>query len=134
LGFLDVNDSSSSFDPLNEDELRAAGADKAQGSASEKWTPITPIPEGASPFGVRLRRKTPERTWVFRDREGRALGIECRWMIDGKKQIRFATWCRDEHGSEAWRLRHLPAPRPIFGLDTIAKIERADQTADGGSS
>jgi uncharacterized protein (DUF927 family) len=104
----------------------AAKPKTAEQAEADAWTCITPVPDEAFPLDVRLGGKEPRQTWLFRDVEGRVLGVECRWpKSDGGKDVRFASWCRHENGKESWRLKHLPAPRPIFGLDRLAQAPLA---------
>jgi len=91
----------------------------------DPWTCITPIPDEAFPLDVRLGGKEPKYTWIFRDAAGQALGVECRWLTETGKDIRFATWCRHDDGRTEWRLKHLPAPRPLFDLHRLAQAPLA---------
>jgi uncharacterized protein (DUF927 family) len=114
-----MNDITHAFAPLRDEDFAAAQAIGRQ-TIAEEWSTISPIPDKASPLRVSLSGDQPSATWTYRDVEGRALGVECRWLINGEKEIRFATWCRHIDGREEWRLKHLPALRPIFGLDRLA--------------
>jgi len=110
------------FDPLTDDELRASEADREQASA-EEWTAIVPIPKHAFPMirEINLAGYPLDQHWAFRNAEGQPLAIECKWVFKDKKEVRPAIFCRHEDGREEWRLRHLPAPRPLYGLDQLAQ-------------
>jgi len=114
-----MNDITQAFVPLRDEDIAAAQA-LGRETVADEWSTISPIPDNACPFGINLWGNSPDATWTYRDMEGRALGVECRWLVNGEKEIRFATLCRHIDGREAWRLKHLPAPRPIFGLDRLA--------------
>lgn len=104
------------------DAVRKLNGDPPAPPKKDQWEPITPLPEQALPPVVWMDRRKPDFTWVFRDAESRPIGVECRWIINGEKETRFAVWCRHkESGKEAWRLKHLTKPRPIYGLDRLAQ-------------
>jgi len=117
------------WEPAANDDPGAKGRTQPRPTKPEPdrdpWTCITPIPDEAFPLDVRLGGKEPKYTWIFRDAAGQALGVECRWLTETGKDIRFATWCRHDEGRTEWRLKHIPAPRPIFGLDRLAQAPLA---------
>jgi uncharacterized protein (DUF927 family) len=113
-----MNDLSGAFAPLSPEEA-ASAASFGPAPQDDPWTTITPIPPEAFPLDVKLNRKDPDWIWIFRDADERPLGVECRWLVDGQKETRFATWCRHSEGRLGWRLKHLPALRPMFGLDRL---------------
>jgi uncharacterized protein (DUF927 family) len=108
------------FSPVTAEEI-ADPQTKTRDTAQDEWIPITPIPLSAFPLQAKLRGKDPRSTWTYYDAEARPLGVECRWLTDTGKEVRFATWCRNGDGREAWRFKHLLPPRPIFGLDRLAQ-------------
>jgi hypothetical protein len=115
------------FAPIPANDVAALRSAPEQ-SREDAWSPIIPIPDsafGAFDAQVRLHGELPLKTWTFRDAEGLPLGVECRWISAEGKEVRFATWCRHEDGREQWRLKHLPSPRPIFGLEKLAQRPRA---------
>jgi uncharacterized protein (DUF927 family) len=114
-----MNDITHAFAPLRDEEFGDAQA-TAQQTVPDEWQAIYPIPDGAFPPDASLWGDPPNATWTYRDAEGQALGVECRWQSEGDKKIRFATWCGHADGRVSWRLKHLPALRPIFGLDRLA--------------
>ena len=114
-----MNDITEAFVPLRDEEIAAAQTTIHE-IVPDEWNAICPIPDRALPVQISLWNSQPSATWIYRDAEGRALGVECRWLINGDKEIRFATWCRHVDGREEWRLKHIPSPRPIFGLDRLA--------------
>jgi hypothetical protein len=47
--------------------------------------------------------------------------ITCRWNTAEGKRYSFATFWRHNDGKEQWRLKHLPAPRPLLNLHGLAE-------------
>lgn len=87
------------------------------------WLPIIPVPENAAPpHKAHEVRGMPERTWCYRDAEGRVLGFIYRFQTsDGGKEIIPHVYCRNEKtGKEEWRWMQWPIPRPLYGLDRLA--------------
>src|SRR5215213_3113178 len=110
---------SSAFDPLSEAELQKAsvnGTDQAESIVA------LVIPERAlSAIPRHPHLGSPSRHWVYRDGEGQALLVVCRFDPPGDdKQIRPLIWGRDADGREGWNWFSRPAPRPLFGLDRLA--------------
>jgi putative DNA primase/helicase len=110
--------------------------------AADSWRPIIPAPDDVKNLDVVWKIsdtwKGPDETWPYRDADGRLLGYACRWNLpDGHKQIAFATWCRNGSGQTKWKLKNLPAPRPLYGLYELAKrpeapivVVEGEKTAD----
>ena len=63
----------------------------------------------------------PAAFWVYRDQQGRVLGLVCRWdHPGGKKTIRPYTPSRNANGDIAWQWQGWAEPRPLYGLDRLA--------------
>lgn len=80
---------------------------------------IGPPPVGTEPpqmavhgFGI------PVMAWEYRDVDGSTLFWIARYEVDGKKTIRPWSWDLDRM---AWAMRAYQAPRPLYGLDLLAK-------------
>lgn len=104
---------------------------------SEEWLPVLPVPASVgAPFALgddrwrvwnpkRERESTmrPSASWAYRDADGALIG----WVIrcdfeDGGKLTPTITWCRHrETGEHRWCMRPFPTPRPLLGLDDLAK-------------
>jgi predicted P-loop ATPase len=107
------------------------------------WLPILPIPDVApEPPKAHMFRGTPERTWCYRDGEGRALGYVYRFKTsDGGKETLPLSWCHLE-GDESkrdWKWISFPQPRPLYGLDrlaakpdTVVLVVEGEKCADAG--
>src|SRR5215472_14440413 len=62
----------------------------------------------------------------YRDATSRLLGYVCRFDLkSGGKDFRPLTYCKSDAGRLAWRWQSWPAPRPLFGLDRLAKKPKA---------
>lgn len=109
--------------PFSDDERAAGGSGTA--GAHPSFESIVPVPASAPDLDLHLKvdgvSRLPDATWRYEDEAGDLIGYACRWnLADGSKEFRFASWCRSRSGEESWRLQHLPAPRPLYGLPAIA--------------
>ena len=108
------------------------------------WAPVMPVPEDAPPPPAAHEfRGKPERSWCYRDREGRVLGYVFRFVSsDGGKEIIPLTFCRHEKsGKLGWRWLGFPEPRPLYGLDRLAAkpgatvmVVEGEKCADAGDA
>jgi hypothetical protein len=85
------------------------------------------VPADADPWEIRhFEHGKPSATWKYLDKEGRLLGIACRFDFpDGSKVVMPYT-----HGTETnlvtgeiktgWRFKAFTDPRPLYGLDRLA--------------
>lgn len=106
------------------------------------WVPVLPVPAHASAVPVaHIKRGLPERTWCYRDAEGRVLGYVWRFVTsNGSKEVLPLTWCRNVvTEKEDWRGISFPDPRPLYGLDRLAArpeapvlIVEGEKCADAG--
>jgi hypothetical protein len=109
----------------------------ADAPASETWTPILPVPPDAPKIDDAAFTKLaptgfkPTRAWPYRDPDGQLLGYIFRCepcSVDdeqARKQIRPLTFCSNKSGGRAWRVRGFVPPRPMYGLDRLAKHRNA---------
>jgi len=94
------------------------------------WTTIIPVPANAPKPPTEIRRdgKTlkASRIETYFASDGRLLGHVCRFDLGGgAKEFRPLTYCRGGAGELAWRWQSWPSPRPLFGLDRLAKRAKA---------
>jgi hypothetical protein len=76
------------------------------------------------PATIRHRRLgEPSRVWEYRDAAGALLFLVARFDPPGERKQILPFTC----GSDGWRWRAPPAPRPLYGLDRLAA--RPDATA-----
>lgn len=106
------------------------------------WTPIVPAPADApAPPAAHYARGKPQKTWTYRDAEGRILGFVYRFVkSDGGKEILPVVWARnDATGATEWHWMQWPEPRPLYGLDRLAAkpdavvlVVEGEKCADAG--
>lgn len=84
---------------------------------------VLPVPADAPPPTFRHRlHGTPSRTWPYPDAMGRSLGWVCRFdKAAGHKEI--LPYC---YTTDGWRWVSFPKPRPLYGLDQLAKAPAAN--------
>ena len=111
------------FHRLSPDDRRA-GEHAVRAGEKDDYTPVIPVPKDApAPDWNKLRPKEaigdPVRTWRYHTAENELASYVARWEPKDpngrkKKVIRPATW----NGTE-WKLKGMPAPRPLYGLPAI---------------
>ena len=109
------------FARLSDRERRAAESGTS-GSESDDPAPIIPVPiDAPDPDWSWLRppkaKGEPVGTWIYRTADGAVAFHVVRWKnVDpqGRKIIRPVSWIGD-----AWALRVMPAPRPLYNLPDI---------------
>jgi len=90
------------------------------------WMASKP-PAGQMPKFDHYEFGEPVGVWCFRDTDGQPLFYEARYLRtdeDGEihKEPRCMTWGRlSVNTPYKWAARHWPSPRPLYGLDQIAK-------------
>jgi uncharacterized protein (DUF927 family) len=87
------------------------------------WQPILPVPGDApAPDFRHFKDGMPSKTWTYHDGAGKVLGHVARFdHADGSKDIRPMTFCVGPDGKQEWRWQAFAAPRPLYGLDRLAK-------------
>lgn len=101
-----------------------------------EWTPILPVPDDAPPLDL-ARVYNPRRgrfvDWsrivarrdAYRDAAGRLLGYVIRLEIEGKKLTPAVTYARHKDGRTCWASVKFPEPRPLQGIDELARRPQA---------
>lgn len=109
--------------------------------AVDNWTPKAPIKhEAKAKQAERITSKPPpdaqmpamsirglgepSQVWTYRDSEGGVLGYVARYETDEGKQIRCWSYGARGDAPPSWGCGHWSTPRPLYGLDRLAK--RAD--------
>ena len=106
-----------------------------QSGRSEKTTKATyrtilPVPANVlAPAPPKLDDgRSPSRSWTYCAGDGGLLGFVHRYEPTEKgerKEFRPQTFCENGDGSRSWRLRQFDSPRPLYGLDKLAKYPAA---------
>jgi len=93
-----------------------------------KLRPIMPVPDNVpDPDFRHPRLGMPSQTWTYPDAEGRRLGHTCRFdRPGGGKEILPLTLCQAEDGRLMWKWQGFPTPRPLYGLDELARKPNAN--------
>jgi hypothetical protein len=88
--------------------------------SAESLIPIIPIPEDAP--GIQQDTLPTGGMWCYRDTHGRALFYVVRHdKPDGNKTIKPMSYCRNREGMCFWIAKMPVGPRPLYGLDRLAK-------------
>ena len=85
--------------------------------------PLLPVPGGAPTLA---HRNGEEGRWEYRDAEGRLLFLRVRTHdpVKGKAVITW-TWCETGPERAEWRAKAPDKPRPLYGLDRLARNPEA---------
>lgn len=99
------------------------GAGRRRQAAADPWRPIVPVPDGAPPGPPRHPRGKPSGSWPYSDTAGKLLGYVLRFDLPGGgKEFAPATFCENTAtGAREWRFKAWLVPRPLYGLDRLAK-------------
>jgi putative DNA primase/helicase len=112
----DIAEIDEAFAPLNSNDIESEIAPE---SAAELVLPVPddapPMPQSHFVLGASTGR------WIYRDARGAMLFAVLRFdKPDGKKEFFPLTLWRDAQGSR-WRWLSVPAPRPLYNLNELAK-------------
>lgn len=109
-----------------------------------KWAPVLPVPADAPPRPQAHEfRGVPDHLWEYRDGAGQLLGYVARFTTsDGGKEVLPLTFCRHaETHKTRWSWMAFPEPRPLYGLDELARrpeatvlIVEGEKCADAGAA
>jgi putative DNA primase/helicase len=103
---------------------------------------VAPVPGNApEPSFHHPRHGRPAMIWTYRDGQGQTLGHVARFDTEGGgKEILPRTFWRTEKGLQ-WRWKSFNLPRPLYGLDQLAKrpgapvlIVEGEKTADAAAA
>ena len=91
-----------------------------------RWRVLLPVPAEAPPPPLaHVKRGKPEQVYTYRDENGAVLGYIYRFRTsDGGKEILPLVFAEDiKNGVRQWRWLSFPIPRPLYGLDRLAKAD-----------
>lgn len=100
---------------------------------ADKWHVILPVPDDAPKPPNRKKLEVEKGQWVdmtfvqrwaYVDAQGQLLGYVVRFKRpDGGKEVVPQTWCRSAEAPDKfdWKWKSLPQPRPLYGLDLLAR-------------
>lgn len=116
------------------------------------WTPVVPVPADIKhrPMDTFHRRKgdtwerlTSSKRWEYRDANGALIGLVCRFELPGGgKDVLPQSFCvNSQTGEMSWRWMSFAKPRPLYGLDKLAKhsaaqviVVEGEKTADAAQA
>lgn len=118
-------------------DLPASGGVPAARQAVKKeeepeWEPVVPVPAGIKqrPMDIFNRRKgdgwerlTSSKRWAYLDANGDLIGYVCRFELPGGgKDVLPQCYCVNKAtGETRWRWLSFDKPRPLYGLNKLAK-------------
>ncbi len=87
------------------------------------WSPVTPVPEGVEhPKDVKHSKLgKPVRRWTYLDSKDRLIGFIYRFEDATGKTLLPMSYCKSDSGEFAWMFKSFEKPRPLYGLDRLAK-------------
>lgn len=117
-----------------------------------EWLPQVPVPADITqkPMDTFNRRKgddwerlTASQRWEYRDAAGELIGYVCRFELPGGgKDVMPQSFCMNSQtGEVSWRWMSFAKPRPLYGLDKLAKhpnaqvmVVEGEKTADAAQA
>jgi putative DNA primase/helicase len=111
------------FMPLERSRRPARRAASSTAVPKDGWTVVMPVPKTAPPPpAAHFKRGKPSQAYCYLDKLGWPLGYVWRFDLpDGGKEFMPLTFCRNADGKFEWRWKSWPEPRPLYGLDRLAK-------------
>lgn len=102
---------------------------KFESKRKATWTPVSPVP-GDAPRPTEkdmthYKLGKPVKRWIYRDRDGKLLGLICRFEDSNGKTLLPLSYCQSDEGKFAWIWKSFDKPRPLYGLDELAKKPNA---------
>ena len=84
---------------------------------------ILPVPPSAGRLSFKHEGRDPDHCYTYRDATGGVLGdiFRCNAYNGCGKHFQPATFWKGANGKGAWQHKSWPSPRPLFGLNILAK-------------
>jgi putative DNA primase/helicase len=117
-----MDDAFERFAPLSEEEKAAGFNASASNAHDDEVELVSPIPSDAPvPPETHRALGKPSQLWTYRDASGEPLFHVCRFDPGGERKqfVPLTLWC-DSSGALHWRWKAPPAPRPLYGLDSLS--------------
>jgi len=114
--------------PTKPRQQGAAANTPADTPKPPEWRALMPVPADApEPPKAHIRHGAPDVIYTYRDAAGALLGYVARWEANEKRQKKEFGWLiyTERAGVREWRWAGFPAPRPLYGLDMLAKDTHA---------
>lgn len=93
------------------------------------WMPLHPVPDDAPDYRSQwghYARGVPLLHWEYRGAAGELLGVVCRFdKSDGTKDVQPLSYCQRSDGRRQWVYKAFAQPRPLYGLDRLARCANA---------
>jgi putative DNA primase/helicase len=105
---------------------------KPRPAQQAKITEMIPAPVGVRPNFRHPKHGAPSMTWVYKSRDGQAIGFVARYDTAEGKEICPMVF---DQAQGRWRFAGFPDPRPLYGLEYLDKYDTAlivegEKTAD----
>ena len=109
---------------MPDDPFRPVGQAKPNRiGGTPEWRLLMPVPQDApAPPREHYQLGLPHQVHRYADAEGQLLGFVYRFQLsDGSKQFFPLTFRENKSGKREWRWKSWEDPRPLYGLDVLAK-------------
>ena len=116
-----MNNEDEMFKPFTHKE-RASGSEQNKTSEKIESFAVVPVPENTSLTIPHHPRGEPSKTWEYRNAQGLLMFLNCRFETPEGKEHRPLTYRQfNKDGARRWAWGGLDAPRPLYGLEQLAK-------------
>lgn len=97
----------------------------AQKASKELWYPVLVPSNAPNPPEAHFKHGKPSSVYKYLNENGESFGFIYRFDLDEGKQFSPLTYCQNNHGKSEWRFQGFAEPRPLYGLDRLAKMQSA---------
>ena len=120
-----MTDADTMFAPLDADAEPVASNCPTGNLQDGEWQPKLPAPVPPPSHPEHPKHGRPSGIWTYRDAAGEVLFLMCRFdKSEGAKEFSPLTY-GTLAGRTGWHWKAPPAPRPLYGLDRLAKRPNA---------
>lgn len=111
--------------PAHVDPVDSGPPAASRKPARAEWQPVCPVPDDAPDYrqhSGHFARGKPDRQWEYLGVDGRLNFIVSLFKTsDGGKEVQPLTFCRRTDGLQAWKYKAPAEPRPLYGLQRLAR-------------